>query len=411
VSHKESQDKESTVVIDKVNNFAATTHNCISINNASDSVQSNQDWIEKFPKLSEYIEFMIDVPAGEFMMGSPDNNTRISEGWFESEWFTVAHNGDDLLRCARPIHKVKLSPFSIGQTPVTVGLWKEYCVATGTQMPSEPSFGWNDDHPLVNVSWNDANGNFDNDGVFVQSHFLEWIKQTTGLNLSLPTEAQWEYAARAGDTSTWFWEHMKIAGLYDLCDGHGIHGTVSLVDGPGIETYTGLSSAYSRANRWRLIDMIGNVWELCRDCFAPYPGTITTNVVHKSVQVNSGGVLGLFGKKETKSVPTTIHVSSAPPLTVNPFRPVVPHTDDHDEEYDDIFNVTDCVVRGGSWSETLRLNYEAHEFSGEPSVVFAYPFRAGCSVSERNHSLGFRLVSATVSPWATAMELLEKEMD
>ena len=64
--------------------------------------------------------------------------------------------------------------------------------------------------------------------------------------------------------------------------------------------------------------------------------------------MSSGGLAGLFGKKETKSVPTTVQVSSAPPLTIDPFRQVVPQTDHIEEEAGDIFNGADCVVRGGS---------------------------------------------------------------
>jgi formylglycine-generating enzyme required for sulfatase activity len=56
------------------------------------------------------------------------------------------------------VHRVTLSAFRMGATPVTVAIWKEYCAATGTSLPIAPEWGFLDDHPVVNVSWNDIMG-------------------------------------------------------------------------------------------------------------------------------------------------------------------------------------------------------------------------------------------------------------
>jgi formylglycine-generating enzyme required for sulfatase activity len=85
-----------------------------------------------------------------------------------------------------PIHRVTVRDFYLSETEVTVGEYRKFCMETGKPMPPEPSWGWISDHPIVNVSWHDA------------MSFCEWLSEQTGRQYRLPSEAEWEYAARNG---------------------------------------------------------------------------------------------------------------------------------------------------------------------------------------------------------------------
>ena len=110
---------------------------------------------------------MMPVPAGEFMMGSAEGEPR--------------RNPDE-----GPQHRVSIAqPFAIGKYEVTFAEW-DACVAKGGCSHKPADEGWGRGrHPVVNISWSDAN------------EFVNWLATTTGKPYRLPTEAEWEYAARA----------------------------------------------------------------------------------------------------------------------------------------------------------------------------------------------------------------------
>ncbi len=117
----------------------------------------------------------------------------------------------------------------MGRTEVTVGAYQRFAQATGKSMPPAPSFGQDESHPVVNVTWHDA------------AAYCQWAGG------KLPTEAEWEYAARAGTTGPYYGELDAIA-WYSSNSANHTHPVAQ--KGP---------------NAFRLYDMLGNVWEWVAD--------------------------------------------------------------------------------------------------------------------------------------------------
>jgi formylglycine-generating enzyme required for sulfatase activity len=203
------------------------------------------------------------IPAGTFLMGSP-----------EGEGDTEEH----------PQHEVRITqPFYLGATEVTRGQFRLFVDETGYKTEAEKDgkggYGWNegsksaeqnprftwqspgfeqtDEHPVVNVSWNDA------------QEFITWLSQKEGKTYRLPTEAEWEYACRAGSRTAYFCGD----------DPEGLAAVANIADGTGKEKYPQRTWSIAardgyvntapvgrfRSNAFGLYDMLGNVWEWCQD--------------------------------------------------------------------------------------------------------------------------------------------------
>ena len=160
---------------------------------------------------------MIGVEGGTFLMGSADGD-------------------DDAYDEEKPRHQVTLSSFAIGETEVTQELWEAV-------MGSNPSDSERPDRPVEMVSWNDC------------QEFITKLNQLTGHTFRLPTEAEWEYAARGGKFSHGY----KYAGSNDINEvawynGNSVYGTNTV--------------AQKQPNELGLYDMSGNVYEWCQDWYS-----------------------------------------------------------------------------------------------------------------------------------------------
>ncbi|MEB3233619.1 MAG: formylglycine-generating enzyme family protein [Leptolyngbyaceae bacterium] len=174
---------------------------------------------------------MVLIPAGTFMMGSPeDERDQSDEG---------------------PQHEVTLPQFFMGRYPVTQAQWKQVAgmPEVNQRLEADPSEFKGDTHPVERVSWHDA------------VEFCARLYQHTNRNYRLPSEAEWEYACRAG-TETPFYFGPTISTDLANYDGDYTYG-----DGPKGEyrKRTTPVDHFRYANAFGLHDMHGNVWEWCAD--------------------------------------------------------------------------------------------------------------------------------------------------
>ena len=136
--------------------------------------------------IKQYVSQMRKIPGGRFTMGRT-YSIKDKDGIFKDEV---------------PAHQVDVSSFRLGATPITVAMWREYIrVNSSLSMPEPPNWGWIDSHPMVNVSWNDIVG-IDGEG-----GYSTWASRITGVRLSLPSEAQFEYAAKGGQDHKYPWSN------------------------------------------------------------------------------------------------------------------------------------------------------------------------------------------------------------
>jgi formylglycine-generating enzyme required for sulfatase activity len=173
---------------------------------------------------------MVVVPPGSFMMGSPGSE--------------MGRYGDE-----GPQHFVTIArPFAVGRFEVTFAEW-DACVADGGCRRRPGDRGWGRGRrPVLGVSWGD-----------ITTEYLPWLSRTTGKIYRLPSEAEWEYVARAGSTTRFHFGAREL----DLCAyGNGAPGA-GCEDG-----YVNTAPVGSfRPNAFGLFDAHGNVWEWVQDCW------------------------------------------------------------------------------------------------------------------------------------------------
>ncbi|WP_365304848.1 formylglycine-generating enzyme family protein [uncultured Thiodictyon sp.] len=173
---------------------------------------------------------MIALPGGMFWMGSPEDEPERSmdEG---------------------PRHQVRIAPFAIGKAAVTFAQYDAFCDATGRAKPADQGWG-RDQHPVINVTWDDATA------------YAVWLSKKTGVPYRLPSEAEWEYAARAG-TQTPFWTGPCINTDQANYDGNYDYNGCGAKTGVNRQQTVPVGSL--PANPWGLHEVHGNVWEWVED--------------------------------------------------------------------------------------------------------------------------------------------------
>jgi formylglycine-generating enzyme required for sulfatase activity len=171
---------------------------------------------------------MVSLPGGSFAMGSNDDMTE------------------------RPIHQVAIRPFTIGKFPVTVREWNECAAAKACGFTATAR----DDAPITDVSWNDA------------KQYAAWLAQATQKAYRLPSEAEWEYAARGGTQTKYWWGDQLQPGIVNC---------KNCTDIAGAEQPIKVGSL--KPNPFGLYDMGGGVDQWVEDCWHKnYQGAPTDGV-------------------------------------------------------------------------------------------------------------------------------------
>ena len=191
---------------------------------------------------------MVVVPPGRFVMGSP-----------ESEEGRYADEG--------PLHEVTIAaPLAVGRYPVTFEEYEQFCGQTGRKIPSDGGWG-RERRPVINVSWEDPKA------------YCAWLSQETRKPYRLPSEAEWEYAARGGMTTP-FWTGATISTAQANYNGNYAYGLGE--KGVYREKTVAVDDPAFPANPFGLYHVLGNAWEWVEDCYhdsyngAPLDGSAWT---------------------------------------------------------------------------------------------------------------------------------------
>lgn len=208
---------------------------------------------------------LVWIPAGRFRMGDIDGSGQADE---------------------RPVREVVITGFWMMRTEVTRGMFARFVDATGHEMGEgcwehdgewvvnetlnwrSPGFVQTDAHPVTCVNWHDAQA------------FVAWLNRKTGQAFRLPSEAEWEYAARAGTDTIYYWGDSPAL----LCTHANAADRSALRDYPEFAV-NDCDDGYARTSPvarfatspWGLHDIYGNVWEWIEDCWNPSYAGATRN--------------------------------------------------------------------------------------------------------------------------------------
>lgn len=192
-------------------------------------------------QVSALLPPMITIPAGPFPMGTPDTARSALAKRYGGTRESYAEES--------PQHEVAVATFAIARVPVTNALYGLFQQATGAHQP----ITWGGalpehlrDHPVVDLSWHDG------------AALCRWLRQVTGQRFRLPTEAEWEKAARGDDERAFPW-------------GNSFDPARCNVRESGLGQTTPVGSYSAGASPYGVLDMVGNVWEWTQSLQASYP--------------------------------------------------------------------------------------------------------------------------------------------
>jgi formylglycine-generating enzyme required for sulfatase activity len=216
----------------------------------SPSAKSAKD-VEALKPGSVFRDTLRDGSSGPEMVSIPPGESRTGD---------IQGSGD---ADEQPVHSVRIPrPFAMGRYEVTFDEYNVFARATGRKQPADEGWGRRR-RPVINVSWEDARA------------YAQWLSERTGKRYRLPTEAEWEYAARAGTSYLRFWgddpsQACKYANVFDKRNQKELSARYEISWEPHDceDPYPQIAPVGSfDPNPWGLYDMLGNVWEWVQDCY------------------------------------------------------------------------------------------------------------------------------------------------
>jgi formylglycine-generating enzyme required for sulfatase activity len=221
---------------------------------------ANRDSYSNVSTRSTLVTPKVAVPPSQLEFVEKQTGADFKMRYIKSGGFKMGNEDSDAYSDEKPPHWIEMGDFYLGKYEVTFDEYDKFCEATGQARPSDNGWG-RGRRPVINVSWEDA------------IEYCNWLSTRTGKKYRLPTEAEWEYAARA-DTTT------KYSGSNEV-------GRVAWYAGNSSEKTQIVGK--KKPNSYDLYDMSGNVWEWCNDVKRDYGSNSLSQGSVNTARILRGG--------------------------------------------------------------------------------------------------------------------------